>query len=213
METNKLIDSLVMEGAQKPLPGLLRQMLFFLLGTIVWLAIFALWNGVRPDMAYKLTEPFYLLELVILFLMAVSAAFAALCLSRPDSYQMTWTRLVPFCFFCVWIVFAFLNMGPMKFPTVAQIMDLRQFHCVKGILILSIPPGIAMFIVVRYGAPIHSLWAGGMTAGAVATFAYLIMRIVEPNDNPFHVLVWHALPVLALCLIGILSGKVLLRWK
>ncbi|PJB73582.1 MAG: hypothetical protein CO093_00365 [Alphaproteobacteria bacterium CG_4_9_14_3_um_filter_47_13] len=144
MNTEQLIDKLVAEGAQKPLPHPMKQAMFWLAGTMVWLAALSGYNGFRADMADKLADPFYVAELALLF---------------------------------------------------------------------GTPPGIAMFLIVRKGAPIQCCWAGSMATWSVTAFGYLCMRLIEQNDNPAHLIVWHALPIVLMCVAGMMMGKYALRWR
>lgn len=214
MNTDQLIDKLVAEGAQKPLPHPMKQAMFWLAGTLVWLAALSGYNGFRADFAEKLADPFYGLELILLFGMAFSAALAALCLSRPDGHQMPWIKYVPFGFIVPWAVAAFAGAsGEISFASICHSMTLGQFDCPWHILLFSAPPGIAMFLIVRRGAPIQCCWAGSMATWSVTAFGYLCMRLIEQNDNPPHLIVWHALPIVLMCIIGMMAGKYALRWR
>lgn len=55
-------------------------------------------------------------------------------------------------------------------------------------------------------------WAGIMAALSVTAFAYVGMRLVEMNDNPAHLIFWHALPVMIMSIAGMLAGRYTLRW-
>jgi hypothetical protein len=212
MDTDSLISRLAAEGPRKPMLPLSAQMIAWLAGTALWLAAFAAHSGLRPDLAQKLAEIYFRPELMVLAGLGITAAIAALCLSRPDSMQMPWIRFAPLIFLAFWAVMAALGMKDAG-SGFARALDDPHFDCIGCILALAVPPGIAMFLMVRAGAPVNSLWAGGMAAGSVAAFAYLGMRLVEQNDNPAHLLVWHALPVLVLCGVGMAAGKIFLRWK
>lgn len=213
MDTNSLIDKLVKEGAQKPLPNPFMQALIWMGGTIAYLSALSFYFGLRSDMAEKLGDVIYLLEIALLFLMAVSASIAALCLSRPDSYQMPFIKYVPFGFLIVWAFTAFAASDGLSLDNMFHAMTLGQFDCPKDIALFSLPPALAIFMVVRKGATIQCCWAGSMATLAVTAFAYLCMRLIEQNDNPAHLIVWHALPIMLMCALGMMAGKFLLRWR
>lgn len=212
MNTDQLIDKLVAEGAQKPLPHPIKQVLFWLMGTLIYLAAFCLFVGFRDDIAAKFAEPLYIIELVFMSLAALSAAWAAVCLSRPDCCQMPWIKYIPFVFLVLWAAVAFLGFKNLSGSEIVHMAALRQFDCPWHILLFSLPPGIALFLLIRIGAPIQLCWAGIMAALSVTAFAYVCMRLVEMNDNPAHLLVWHALPVMIISIVGMLAGKYTLRW-
>jgi hypothetical protein len=212
MNTDQLIDKLVAEGAQKPLPHPMKQALFWLLGTLVYLAAFSFYMGFRADIAAKFAEPLYIAELVLMSLTAISAGWAALCLSRPDCCQMPWIKYVPFDFLVLWAAVAFLGAENLNGTTILHTATLCQFDCPWHIFLFSLGPGIALFFLVRKGAPVQPYWAGTMATLSVTAFGYLCMRLVEMNDNPAHLLVWHALPVMIMSIAGMLAGKYTLRW-
>jgi hypothetical protein len=212
MNTDQLIDKLVAEGAQKPLPHPIKQALFWLLGTLVYLGAFSLYMGFRGDIAVKFADPLYIAELVLMSLTAISAGWAALCLSRPDCFQMPWIKYVPFDFLVLWAAVAFLGAENLNGANILHTATLCQFDCSWHIFLFGLGPGIVLFFLVRKGAPVQLYWAGIMATLSVTAFGYLCMRLVELNDNPAHLLVWHALPVMFMSLAGILAGKYTLRW-
>ena len=213
MDTDNFIDNLVTQGAHKPMPSVLKQAALWLILSALWLAIMIAHAGLRPDLADKLAQPFYIPELILLLVVAITAALTALCLSRPDGLQIKWIKFAPFGFLIAWAIAAFFDMAPMGTPRLTEIMDPRQFDCVGCILTCCLPPAIAMFFIVRMGAPTHSGQAGAIAAFSATALAYFCMRLIEANDHPLHLLIWHALPVLILSLVGLLAGKAFLRWK
>jgi hypothetical protein len=214
-DMDALIESLAAEGPKKPMPHPLAQGAAWFAFTLLWMLAVA-WieqPGPRPDMLRKMMQPFYLPELALLLAMTLSAGLAALFLSRPDGFQKPSFQRLPFLFLGFWAVAAVLNAPGVTQEEMAAAFDPRQFDCVKCLLSFAVPPGIAMFLMVRRGAPAQGARAGLMAAWAAASFAYLCMRVFEPNDNPVHLLIWHALPVFLMCLLGWLAGRRLLRWK
>ena len=213
MNTDQLIDKLVAEGAHKPLPHPMLQALFWLTGTLVYLAALSGYNGFRADIAEKFAETLYFAEVTLLSLTAMSAALAALYLSRPDCRQMPWIKYVPFGFLVFWAAVAFTESEMLNVTNIFYTVTLCEFDCLWYIFLFSTPPGIALFLVIRAGAPVQCYWAGTMATLSVTAFGYLCMRFVEMNDNPAHLLVWHALPVMMMCIAGMIAGKYALRWR
>ena len=212
MNTDQLIDKLVAEGAQKPLPHPAKQIFFWLIGALVYLAAFCLFVGFRGDIAVKLSEPLYIAELILMSLAALSAACAAVYLSRPDCGQVPWIKYVPFVFLTLWAAAAFLGFKNSGGLQIADIANQFKLDCPLTIFLFSLPPAIVLFLLIRKGAPMQLCWAGIMAALSVTAFAYAGMRLVEMNDNPAHLLFWHALPVMIISIAGMLAGKYTLRW-
>ena len=213
MNMDRFINRLVAEGAQKPLPHPFKQALFWLGGTIAYLTVLSVYGGFRTDIIIRIGDPYYVLELALLFGVAASASFAALCLSRPDAYQMPFIKYGSFGFLALWAVAAAAGAEGLSWDNVLHAMTLGQFDCVWHITLFSVPPAIAIFMIVCRGATIQCCWAGSMATVAVTSFAYLCMRLVEQNDNPAHLVVWHALPIVLMCVLGMLAGMYLLRWR
>lgn len=212
MSTDDLIQTLAAKGARKPLPHLMLQALWWLAGTIVYLAALSGYNGFRADIMAKLASSAFVLELALLFSLAFSAALAALCLSRPDGHQMPWVKYLPFGFTAAWATATFSGSTDLSWATLFHSATLGQFDCPWHIALFSVPPGIAIFLIVRRGAPIQCCWAGGMVALSVTAFGYLCMRLVEQNDNPAHLIIWHAVPIMVMCVLGMMAGRFALRW-
>ena len=213
METSDLIKKFVDEGAGKPLLNPMQQSILWIAGILLYLFVFLFFDGFRPGLGEKLSLPEFILELGILFLVGTSATFAAFCLSRPDTLQLPWIRYAPFPLLLIWALVAFAskteNLGPGQ---LWNSVSLGQFDCPLHILLFSTLPGIFIFLLVRMGAAIRYYWAGVMSTLSVTAFAYFFMRLVEDNDNPAHLLIWHALPIFLMCLIGMFAGRKALRW-
>ena len=213
VDTDKLIESMVAEGARKPLPHPVKQTIYWFGGTMVWLTVVSGYNGLRPDLTEKLANPLFMLELTLLSVMALAAAFAALCLSRPDAHQMPWVKYPPFAILALWAISTFAGTGQMTWPGLFEALANSSFDCVWHMLLLSVLPGIAMFLTIKKGAPIQCCWAGTMATWSVTAFAFLCIRVGEANDNLLHLMVWHALPILMMCMAGMMAGKYFLRWR
>ncbi len=213
MNTEDIIHQITDEGASRPLLHPAQQSILWLIGINVYLLIFLFFDGFRPDVMDKLNSSAFLIELFMLFIIGMSATFAAFCLSRPDDFQMPWIKYLPFPLLLIFAVYVFFSAGEhLQINNLINSVALVEIHCPIHILGFSLVPAIVIFILVRMGAAIRYYWAGIMSILSVTAFAYLFMRLVENNDNPAHLFVWHALPILLLCVIGMLIGRKTLRW-
>jgi hypothetical protein len=214
MNTDDLIRQFVDEGAGKPLLNPMLQSVLWIAGISLYLYVFLFFDGFRPDVSEKLALTEFVVELFVLFLIGFSATIAAFCLSRPDSFQLPWIKYLPFPLIVVWIFIAFANAGSeLGLNSLLQSVNMQRLDCPIHLLLFSSLPGIAMFVLIRMGAAIRYYWAGIMSTLSVTAFAYLFMRLVEYNDNPAHLIIWHALPVFLLCLLGMYAGRKTLRWR
>ncbi len=213
METNDLIQQISDEGASRPLMHPLQQSMFWVMAIITYLFVFLLFDGFRPDLSEKLGSSEFLFELGLLFAVGMAATFATFCLTRPDDFQIAWAKYMPLGILAIWAIFAFISAGDnLQLTNLIDSVALVQVHCPIHIIGFSAIPAVVIFILVRMGAVIRIYWAGIMSALSVTAFAYLFMRLVENNDNPAHLIVWHAIPILVLCLLGMYAGKKTLRW-
>jgi hypothetical protein len=214
METQKLISQFVDEGAARPLKHPLYQALLWMTGLILYLIVFMFFDGFRPNLMEKLQDLGFIIELLVLCLLGGSASFAAFCLSRPDSFQMSWVNYLPIPLVFIWMLTAFIGAGDeIAIRNLLHSITLGQFDCPWHILFFSSVPGIVMFVLIRMGASIRYYWAGFMATLSVTSLAYLFMRFVEDNDNPAHLIVWHALPIFLMCLVGMYAGRYALKWR
>ena len=213
MNTNELISKFIDEGAGRPLLHPMWQSLLWISGILLYLFVFLIVDGFRPGITEMLAMPGFVLELFILVLIGTTATLAAFCLSRPDCLQLPWVTFTPFPFLIIWALVAFANQGDgTRMEYLWYSLSLDQFDCPLHIILFSTLPGIVLFFLVRMGAAIRYYWAGVMSTLSVTAFAYIFMRLVENNDNPTHLLVWHALPIFLMCMIGMVAARKALRW-
>jgi hypothetical protein len=139
----------------------------------------------------------------------------AFCLSRPNGHQVPWLKFVPFGFILTWVLVAFsgYSIAEINMANLFHSMSLGQFDCLWHILIFSTPPGLALFLIVRKGATTQYCWAGTMATFSAKSFGYLLMRLIEQNDNPVHLVVWHSVPIIFMCMAGMVIGKFTLKWN
>jgi Negative regulator of sigma F len=78
---------------------------------------------------------------------------------------------------------------------------------------LAVLPWLALWWTVKRGAPlrggISGLWIG---AGALF-FAFAMMRIAYPIDEPLHLITWHLLPALVGIALSALAGSTWLGFR
>lgn len=214
MKTERLIQLLSDEGPKKPMLHPMIQTLLWLFAMFLYILLFAGYTGLRPDFAEKFFNANYFIELLLLIGIGVSSAWTAFCLARPDGHQIPGLKLISFMFVLLWIVIAFSGtLNQINSQEIIQSMSLKQFDCPAHIALFSLPPGIALFLFIRTGVTTQFYWAGAMATLSVTSMGYLLMRIIEPNDNPAHLIIWHALPIIAISLLGIMMGKLVLKWR
>jgi RNA polymerase sigma factor (sigma-70 family) len=170
---------------------------------LAWVIVHA-----RSDFSLKLVQVRYILEFVSFGAAAVLAAWMALESAIPGRLLRPAEALL---------------CGVLPLTGTALIMfaqppnvnyQLGQFvkvgvPCALLTCALAILPWMFLCYAVRRGAPlrgaISGLWAG---AGALL-FAFAMMRLLCPIDEPLHVIAWHLLPALAAIALSVVAGS---RW-
>ncbi len=216
MNIDSLIDELTEEGVKKPLPSPYMQTLIWLAPTSVMMVILMYFYGVRPDFAVKIQQPFFIAELVSLFILTITFTIVAFYYSRPDIYQKSWTVKVSCMILPVPYILGYLGADDVM--TIDGFIDTIHndeigMQCALCITLFTVPPIIALFTMLKLGASVHPGKTGLLAAMASTTLSYAMLRIHEANDNPAHTVIWHILPVMVIVLLGVVGGHFLLKWK
>lgn len=85
--------------------------------------------------------------------------------------------------------------------------------CAVETCILAALPWIALWWAVKRGAPMRGAAAGALTGAAATLFAFALMRIGCPIDEPLHLVAWHLLPALVVTALSALAGAMWLRFR
>ncbi len=85
--------------------------------------------------------------------------------------------------------------------------------CAIETCLLAALPWIALWWAVKRGAPMRGAAAGASTGAAALLFAFALMRIKCPIDDPLHILTWHLMPVLVITALSALAGAAWLRFR
>lgn len=212
MKTEDLIRTLAVDAT--PVQRLLHpgcRALIWLAISTAYVAGFVAVMGLRPDIAAKLAEPRFLVEVGAAYLTSMMAAAAAFCAGCPG--RPIWERFAPLPFLAIWLASLgegcwrdWLRSGP---DALALQPD---FFCFQMILLVSIVPVVLIFIMVRRGAPIAPIATTGLATLAAAALAAAGLRLFHPQDASVMLLVWQFGSVAILAGIGALFGRYLLRW-
>jgi hypothetical protein len=188
-------------------PPALRLACWIMLETGVLLVL--IYHFHRPDIAQRLRDPWYLVGLAS-FAGAGTLA-ASLALRRVVPGQETTSveiLLIP----------ALVSLGAMLLlhdPADPQV-PLGKFissglFCVKWMSIYVAVPWIALLWAARRGAPTARRAEGALVGAAAFSFAFALMRIDCPSDEPLHLLTWHLMPVLIGIALSAGLGALVLR--
>ena len=210
MQTELLIEQISNEiGVVKksPNPFILSGKLIvaFIIYVLLLLPIF----HPRPDLSEKLLSPLFASEIIALVFIIVSSCLASAILSFPDLYQKKNIAFTPIIAFLLFALVLLLEWLADKQPAPLPEHEVKCFVCIIG---FSIIPAILLFYNMRRIACTHYAHAGCTAMLSAFAVGALVLRLSEPTDSISHLLQWHYLPMLVIGLLGMLCGKLFLRW-
>lgn len=211
MDTETLIAQFTTEGARKPLPHPLAIGGKWLMLFTAYLVIVILISGARPDIEAKIVQPLYLMELAGMLATAITAAITASFLALPDVGGRPWMKFVP--------LIPIMMLGVLLMQTIAsgnampllECVQMQRYDCLLRIALFSIVPVAFIFITIQRAAPTRCCWAGSMAGLSAASFGYVFLRLVDTNDDPSALVIWHLIPVMLVTMAGMMAGKFYFR--
>ncbi len=214
MTTKKTIDALTSDLQPSPkLAGPACRAARWIAIAVTFLVVSSLVEGWRGDwMARMVTIPF-LAEILFTLLAGATAALAVFYLSVPDSRPRRWLVALAVAPFLIWLglmaIFSFYL--PDMLPTKILHEFTHHFEAWK-LLAYGLLPGLLIFVMLKRAAPLHPGLTGLLAVVAITSLSAIACRLTCPVDDPLHVLVWHTLPVFLSGLLGVLLGKLFLKF-
>jgi len=167
--------------------------------------------GLRDDLAAKLSEPVFVLELVAVGLTAITVALAAFCLSLPDRSRF-WL-LLPVPAVLVWLstvgygcLTNWIALGPGGPATAISP------RCFATAVLTSVPLAALLLRMLRHAGPtrpIETAMAGALAIAALTTGG---LRLFHDLDPTVVVLGWSFGTTLTFTAMGGLFGRRLFSW-
>jgi len=214
MQTSDLISRLAHEGALKAAPKASAVVLRLLMLVTIYFVLLLVIHGLRDDIGHKLQQSLFLTEVLLMFSVVLLSALAAGWLSLPDINQKPWIRFVPLAPLGLFVGLLIYGMWSFSTLTLSECLQLGRFDCILRIILYGLLPGGIMFYVTAKAAPTRCCWAGSMIGLCVAGLGYILLRLVDPSDDPMQLVVWHFLPVIFMTVVGMVTGRWLLgRWQ
>ena len=212
MQTDDLVRVLAASApAVTPLRSPHARMATWLALSMGYAALVVMVVGPRADLAVKLGEPRFVIEVVAALstsMLAAAAAFCAGCPGRP-----LWERFAPLPALLLWLGSlgegcwqSWVRSGPDGLVLTPDLI------CFPSILLVSILPGLLILAMIRRGAPIAPVTTTMLAALASASLGAAALRLFHTQDASIMVLVWQFGSVMLLTLVGALLGRSLLRW-
>jgi hypothetical protein len=204
------VDKLAQDTAAiKPAPHPFMQSLQWLAAAVIYLAVSLALSGLRPDLAERLHDQWFVAELTALCGICIVTSLSAALLAFPDLHQKRKLAWAPAWMFALFVLVLFFagQAGGLASPPPAH-----SFECTLGIAMMALLPAAWTFYTLRRYASTHYRLAGGIALLSAFSIGALWLRLHETTDSIAHVIEWHYLPMLGIGFAGLWLGKRLLRW-
>jgi hypothetical protein len=213
MDTRNLIDQLAADAAPvRPLPTPWARTLVWLALSVAYLAVVVLVMSPRADLQAKLSEWRFAIELAAALATGVAAAMAAFLAVIPGTDRKV--LLLPCLPLAVWLasigqgcVSDWMRLGSFALATPPSWM------CVRGTLIVSAGPAVAIAIMLRRGAPLMPVATAALGALGAAGLGNVGLRLFHPQDSSIMILVWQIGTIFLLMVLAGLAGRHIFCWR
>lgn len=183
----------------------------------LWLAVEAavlVWvlAHTHNNFMLKLLWPSYVLEVVSFALAAALSAWLALRFAIPG--RSVGPAVAGFTILLVLAGSVVLILArPIDISGSLSEFVRTGLRCARDTCMLAVLPWLALWWAVRRGAPIHGGMSGAWVGAGALFFAFAMMRIACPIDEPLHLITWHLLPALAVIALSALAGSAWLGFR
>ena len=191
IQTRDLIEALVADArpVRRLRPPVVRAAAWLVLPALIF-GLLVLAHGVRPDLAQRLHQPAFVLAISASLMTGALAAIASFMLDLPDRSRR-WT-LLPAPTLLLWLATLghscltnWIDIGPdgMQLGEAAR--------CFATVLITSLPLSLAMFAMLRHGAPLREGTVALTASLAVAAMSATAMSLFHSLDASAMILMWN----------------------
>jgi hypothetical protein len=213
MRTESLVDRLSQDLRPVRRRSLVREALLLLLLGAVELASFLGMGFMRPDMPVAMEAPSFWWKLTSTGLIAVLGAGVAILSADPARSPRRGLRWILACTVAILASFWLIDAAGNGVADLVRRLDWPQgLQCVWQMIVLSIPPAVALGVLIRRAAPTDrsgTALAAGLSSAAWGAFVFVFAC---PVDDPLYIAVWYTVG----CSIVTLLGRTILirlsRW-
>ncbi len=187
-------------------PPLTRAACWLFLATLI-LALLAISQGIRPDLAQRLQDPTFVVSMAGALLTGILAAVAAFMLSLPDRSRL-WL-LLPAPALVLWlstIGYQCLTNWVSFEPNGVRLGETAR--CFATLVLTSLPLSLAMLVMLRYAAPLRPTAVTLTGSLAVAAITATALSLFHDLDATVMILMWNlGTAALFVGLGGVFGGK------
>jgi hypothetical protein len=209
MRTDSLVDRLSQELRPVRRRSITREALLLLLLAVVEVAAFLGMGFMRPDIHAAMEAPSFWWKLASMGLIAVMGAGIAILSADPVRSPRRGLRWILICIVVIFASGWLIDAAGHGLADLVRRLDWTQgLQCVWKMVALSIPPAIALGVLIRRGAPTDR--AGTALAAALSSAAWgaFVFVFACPSDDPLYIAIWYTV---GCSIVTILARAILLR--
>ena len=184
-----------------------------LLLAAVEVAAFLGMGFMRPDITVAMQAPSFWWRLAGLGLIAVLGAGVAILSADPARSPRRGLRWILVCLVAILASGWLIDAAGQGVADLARRLDWTQgLQCVWKMVVLSIPPVIALGVMIRRGAPTDlagTALAAGLSSAAWGAFVFVFAC---PSDDPLYIAVWYTVGCAIVTVLGRASLMRVSRW-
>jgi hypothetical protein len=213
MLTESLLNRLSQDLRPVRRRSIARETLLLLLLGVVEVAIFLGMGFVRRDMPVAMEARSFWWKLTSMGLIAILGAGVAILSVDPVRSPRRGLRLISICIVailaCGWLIDASQN----GVADLVRRLDWSQgIQCVWKMITLSVPPAIALGVLIRDGAPTDRAGTALAASLSSATWGAFVFVFACPSDDPLYIAVWYTVGCCIVTLVGRAFLIRLSRW-
>jgi hypothetical protein len=210
--TPDLIESLAanMKPVRRLRPPVTRAACWLLLAALV-VALLAVSQGIRPDLAQRLHDPAFAAGMAGAALTGVLAAIAAFFVSLPDRSRL-WL-ILPVPAVTIWlsnIGYQCLTQWISMAPNGVSLGETTR--CLATLVLTSLPLSLAMLVMLRYAAPLRPTAVTFMGSLSVAAITATALSLFHTADATLMIIMFNVGTAAMFVGLGSLFGRRMFEW-
>ncbi|MFI5013830.1 MAG: NrsF family protein [Hyphomicrobiales bacterium] len=210
--TPDLINSLAANLApvRRLRPPVTRAACWLALAALV-LALLAISQGVRPDLAPRLHDPAFAIGIAASLMTGILAAVAAFIVSLPDRSRLwlflpvptlvAWLSTIGYQCLTHWVRFDPNGIGLGE-----------TARCFATLVLTSLPLSLAMLVMLRYAAPLRPTMVALTGSLSVAAITATALSLFHSLDATAMILMWNLATTALFVAFGGLFTRRLFSW-
>jgi hypothetical protein len=210
--TPDLIESLAanMKPVRRLRPPVTRAACWLLLAALV-VALLAVSQGIRPDLAQRLRDPVFAAGIARAALTGVLAAVAAFLVSLPDRSRL-WL-LLPAPAVVLWLTnIGYQCLGDWVSFGPEGVSIGEATRCLATLVLTSLPLSLAMLVMLRYAAPLRPTAVTCMGSLSVAAITATALSLFHSGDATLMIIMFNIGTATMFVGLGGLFGRRMMQW-